>query len=274
MMHAVIQRRLAILPLLMLCAAACTQVPITGRNQMLLMSNQEVNTMSFQAYGEFLAEHKLSANAEQTAMVKRCGVRIQRAVEQYFAEKNMSSHLDGYQWEFNLVESDEVNAWCMPGGKVVIYTGILPIAQDEAGLAVVMGHEIAHAVANHGNERMSQGMLVNLGAAALGEAMAEQPEATKTMWMAALGMGANLAFLLPYSRLHESEADRLGLVFMAMAGYHPGEAFKFWERMAALKQGQGPPEFLSTHPADATRIANLKRLAAEEALQYYKATQQ
>ena len=264
------KRRLAVLPLLLMLAAACVQVPITGRSQMLLLSGQEVNTMSFQAYDEFMAKNKLSADAANTQMVKRCGARIQQGVEKYFAEKNLSSHLAGYKWEFNLVESKEVNAWCMPGGKVVIYTGILPVAQDEKGLAVVMGHEIAHAVANHGNERMSQGMLVNLGAAALSEAMAEQPKETKDMFLAAFGMGANLAYVLPHSRLHESEADRLGLIFMSMAGYHPADAFKFWERMAALKQGQGGSEFLSTHPSDATRITNLKRLAAEEAIKYYK----
>jgi predicted Zn-dependent protease len=265
-----IRRRLIALPLLLMLAAACVQVPITGRSQMLLLSGQEVNTMSFQAYDEFMAANKLSADAANTQMVKRCGARIQKAVEKYFADNKMSSHLAGYNWEFNLVDSKEVNAWCMPGGKVVIYTGILPIAQDEKGLAVVMGHEVAHAVANHGNERMSQGMLVNLGAAVLSEAMAEQPKETKDMFLAAFGMGANLAYVLPHSRLHESEADRLGLIFMSMAGYHPSDAFKFWERMAALKQGKSGPEFLSTHPSDETRINNLKRLAAEEAIEYYK----
>jgi len=264
-----IAKRLILLPLLLAALASCGQVAITGRRQLNLVSSAEMNAMSATAYADFLKEHKLSANAAQAETVKRAGVKIQKAVEAYFASKGKSAMLAGYKWQFSLVESDQVNAWCMPGGRVVIYTGILPVAKSETGLAVVMGHEIAHAVANHGNERMSQSMLVEYGLSAIDDAMAAQTELTRELFLSAFGAGSKLG-LLKYSRLHESEADRLGLVFMAMAGYDPREAPRFWQRMAALKKGAAGPEFLSTHPADQTRIDNLERLVAEEAMQYYK----
>jgi len=169
------------------------------------------------------------------------------------------------------VEDKQINAWCMPGGKVVVYTGILPVAQGEAGLAVVMGHEIAHAIAEHGNERMSHGLLAQFGGMALEEALSSQAGATKQLWMSVYGVGAQYGALLPYSRLQENEADRLGLIFMAMAGYDPNAAAPFWQRMASQKGGAAPPEFLSTHPSDATRIENIKRLIPE-AMGYYKKT--
>jgi predicted Zn-dependent protease len=225
--------------------------------------------MSFQEYDEFLKSNKLSTDESQTRMVKKVGRNIQGAVAQYFAEKNLSDELRGYDWEFNLIESPELNAWCMPGGKVVVYTGLLPVTKNETGLAVVMGHEIAHAVAKHGNERMSQGLVTQMGGMALAKAMEKKPEQTQQLWMAAFGVGAQLGVMLPYSRLHESEADHLGLVFMAMAGYDPGSAVDFWERMAQQKEGQAPPEFLSTHPSDATRIRQLKELIPD-AMQYYR----
>ena len=226
-------------------------------------------SMSFQQYDAFLKTNKTSKNQQQTQMVKRAGRSIQKAVERYFTEKNMARELKNYNWEFNLVESPDVNAWCMPGGKVVVYTGILPIAQDEAGLAVVMGHEIAHALAEHGNERMSQGLIAQMGGMALAKALEEKPERTQQLWMTAFGMGAQLGVILPYSRLHESEADHLGLIFMAMAGYDPNEAVGFWERMAQMKGGKAPPEFISTHPSDETRIRNIKALIPK-AMQYYR----
>jgi predicted Zn-dependent protease len=203
-------------------------------------------------------------------MVKNVGNRIKDAVKEYLTQIGSASSLQGYQWEFNLVDDSLVNAWCMPGGKVVVYTGILPVAQDETGLAVIMGHEIAHAVANHGNERMTQGLLANLGSVALSEALKNKPEETKAIFQTAFGIGVQLGAILPYSRLHESEADHLGLIFMAMAGYNPDEAVKFWQRMASLKQDGGPPEFLSTHPSDAKRINQIKNLLPE-ARQYYQA---
>jgi predicted Zn-dependent protease len=248
---------------------ACSTVPITGRKQLNLIPAGTMQAMSYQEYGTFLQSHKLSSNTQQVDMVRRVGNDIKNAVERYFAEKGLSKQLNGYQWEFNLVESPDVNAWCMPGGKVVIYTGILPITQSEAGLAVVMGHEVAHAVAEHGNERMSQGLLTQLGGMALSEALSNKPAETRALFMTAYGVGAQVGVLLPYSRTHESEADRLGLIFMAMAGYDPNEAVAFWQRMSAHKGGQAPPEFLSTHPSDQTRIANIQKHMSE-ALKYYR----
>jgi predicted Zn-dependent protease len=248
---------------------SCSSVPITGRNQLNIIPSSEMLSMSYQQYDEFMKEHKVSTDAAKTAMVRRVGQNIQRAVEQYFRQHDMSDRLKGYKWTFNLVESNEVNAWCMPGGKVVVYTGILPITRDETGLAVVMGHEIAHAVAEHGNERMSQALLTQLGGVALSEAVKKEPAETKALWMGAFGLGAQYGVLLPFSRTHESEADELGLIFMAMAGYNPQEAVAFWQRMAANKQGQAPPEFLSTHPSDETRIKDLQE-HMPEAMKYYR----
>jgi len=251
-----------------LLIAACAAVPVTGRRQLNLIPGSQLNAMSFSQYDEFIKSHKLSDNAPQTAMVKGIGKRVQGAVERYFADQGQSGRLGDYRWEFNLVDDSAVNAWCMPGGKVVVYTGILPVTQNETGLAVVMGHEIAHAIANHGNERMSQGLIAMTGGVALSKALENKSAETQTLFMAAYGVGAQVGVLLPYSRLHESEADRLGLIFMAMAGYDPHEAVSFWERMAAGKSG-APPEFLSTHPSDQTRINKLKE-EIPEAMTYYR----
>jgi predicted Zn-dependent protease len=255
-------------PLILLLILTCATAPVTGRKQLLLIPNSELNSMSFQQYSEFISSNKLSDNKQQTAMVKEVGGKIQVAVEKYFADRGESEHLRGYEWEFNLVEDSAVNAWCMPGGKVVVYTGILPITRDENGLAVVMGHEIAHAVANHGNERMSQGLVTQLGGMALAKALETKKEETQNLFLTAYGVGATVGVLLPYSRTHESEADHLGLIFMAMAGYNPQGAVEFWQRMAE-KGGASPPEFLSTHPSDETRVRQIRE-ALPEAMQYYK----
>jgi len=247
----------------------CATVPITGRSQLNLVSSSEMNAMSFAQYGEFLKQSKLSVNKTDVDMVKRVGLNIQKAVETYFAQKNLSKELAGYAWEFNVVESEEVNAWCMPGGKVVVYTGILPITRDETGLAVVMGHEIAHAVAQHGAERMSQGLLQELGGVALSVAIANEPAETQSLFYTAYGVGTTVGVMLPFSRTHESEADHLGLDFMAMAGYDPNAAVDFWTRMSQNSDGGAPPEWLSTHPSDETRIADIKK-HLPEAMQYYK----
>ena len=201
-------------------------------------------------------------------MVKQVGAKIQGAVEKYFADNGMSKHLEGYVWEFNLIESDQANAWCMPGGKVAFYTGILPICQDDTGVAVVMGHEIAHAIAEHGGERMSQEMALQMGGMALSEAVKTKPQETQALFMTAFAVGAQFGAMLPFSRKHESEADHMGLIFMAMAGYDPREAPKFWERMSA-GSGGAPPEFMSTHPSDETRIRQLYD-RMPEALEYYQ----
>ena len=262
------KKRILIISSILAFAVACMTVPITGRKQLNLIPAAQINSMSFSQYKDFLGKHKVITGTKEAQMVKRVGQRIQKAVEIYFAEKKMSSRLRGYEWEFNLVQDEQVNAWCMPGGKVVVYTGLLPVAKDEAGLAVVMGHEIAHAVAGHGSERMSQGMLVQLGGMALEKALESKPEQTRSIFMSAFGMGAQVGVMLPFSRLHESEADHLGLIFMAMAGYNPNKAVEFWQRMSAMA-GQKPPEFLSTHPSDETRIEQIKKLMPK-AMKYYK----
>ena len=248
---------------------ACTHAPITGRSQLSLVSGSEMLSMSQSEYKKFMASAKPSSRAADTAMVKRVGARIQAAVETWYRQNNMAAELKSYAWEFNLVEGKDVNAWCMPGGKVVVYEGLLPVSRDEAGLAVVMGHEIAHAVANHGGERMSQQLLVQMGGTALSVALKDKPKQTQSIWLSAFGIGATVGAILPYSRLHESEADRLGLIFMAMAGYDPHAATDFWQRMAKMKQGAAPPQILSTHPSDANRINDINKHMAE-AMRYYK----
>ena len=191
-------------------------------------------------------------------MVKKVGQNIQKAVEKYLADKGASSELNGFAWEFNLIDDPKTaNAWCMPGGKVAFYTGILPICKDEAGIAVVMGHEVAHAIANHGRERMSQQMVAQFGLSTLSAAMGQNPTLTNEILMQAVGAGTSLG-MLKFSRTHESEADHIGLIFMAMAGYDPNEAPKFWERMTQMSGGQQPPEFMSTHPSHETRIKDLQ----------------
>ncbi len=247
---------------------SCSTVPITGRKQLDLIPNSEMLSMSFQQYDKFLQDNKESTNGQEIELVKKVGGRIAGAVEKYFKEKNMSEQLQGYKWEFHLIDSKEANAWCMPGGKVVVYTGILPITKTEAGLAVVLGHEIAHAVAKHGSERMSQGLLTQLGGVALSQALKDKPALTQNIFLAAFGVGTQVGILLPYSRIQESEADHLGLIFMAMAGYDPHESLDFWQRMAVAMKGKAPPEILSDHPSDQTRIEDIKK-EIPEAMKYY-----
>ena len=200
-------------------------------------------------------------------MVDRVGARISSAITKYYNNKGQQSVIEGYNWEFNTVEDKSANAWCMPGGKVVVYTGLLPITQTETGLAIVMGHEIAHAIAKHGSERMSQAMMQQLGGMALQVAVAQKPQETQNMFLQAYGIGSQIGAVLPWSRQQETEADQYGLIFAAMAGYNPQEAIPFWERMASAGGGS-PPEFLSTHPSDVTRIRKLKQFMPE-AMKYY-----
>lgn len=248
---------------------ACQKNAITGRRSISLIPESDMIGMSLTEYDKFLSEHKpLAATDKRTVMVKTVGSKIQKSVEKYYADKGLSSSLNGFKWEFNVVDENVVNAWCMPGGKVVVYTGLLPVTQDEAGLAVVMGHEIAHAIARHGNERMSQGMMVQFGGLVLSTAMQQKPAVTQSLFQQAYGLSTNLG-MLKYSRTHETEADKMGLVFAAMGGYNPEAAVTFWQRMADASGGQKPPELLSTHPSDATRIATLKEFMPQ-ALKYYK----
>jgi predicted Zn-dependent protease len=258
-----------ILILLGLFLYACSNVPVTGRQQLSLVSNAEIIPMVNQQYDSIVRNAKLSSDQNQTAMVKNVGLKIQRAVEKYMADNNLSSQLEGFKWEFNLIDDPKtVNAWCMPGGKVAFYTGIMPICKDEAGVAVVMGHEVAHAIANHGRERMSQGLVANMGLSTIGAAMGQNPTMTKQLLMQAVGMGTQIG-MLKFSRQHESEADRIGLIFMAMAGYDPNQAVSFWERMDQMSGGNAPPEWLSTHPSHSTRISDLKA-QIPGAMKYYK----
>ncbi len=246
---------------------ACASVPITGRQQLNLVSNAEIIPIVAEQYDSIIQNSRLSSDAQQTAMVREVGRKIQNAVEQYMAQHNASDELEGFEWEFNLIDDPEtVNAWCMPGGKVAFYTGIMPICKDEAGVAVVMGHEVAHAIANHGRERMSQAMVANGLLGTFAGALGQNPGLTKQLLLQAVGIGAQVG-MLKFSRQHESEADRIGLIFMAMAGYNPEEAPKFWERMSSSGGGE-PPEWLSTHPSHATRIKDLND-AIPEAMKYY-----
>ena len=248
---------------------ACQKVPITGRKQMSLISESEMIGLSLTSYAEFLSKNPAVAETDANAkMVSRIGTNMQKAVEIFMAEKGLSSRLEGYKWEFHMVNENSVNAWCMPGGKVVVYSGLLPVTQTESGLACVMGHEIAHAVARHGNERMSQGLLIQVGGAALSLALSQKPQLTQDLFLQSYGLTSQLG-MLKYSRTHESEADKMGLIFMAIAGYDPNEAITFWARMEKASGGNAPPEILSTHPSDATRIADIKAFLPE-AMKYYK----
>jgi len=241
--------------------AGCGTVPYTNRHQFNIVSESEENKLGLQAWQETLSKAKLSTDVRAEEMVVRVGRRIAAAAGR-----------PDYDWQFRLIDEPKtVNAFCLPGGRVAVYTGILPITEDETGLAVVMSHEVSHALAHHGAERMSQGELVNLGGAALQIGMAGKDPAVQGRVMNAFGLGANVGVLLPFSRGHEAEADHIGLILMAKAGYDPRAAVAFWKRMKA-GAGQKPPEFLSTHPSDDTRI---EKIEAElpEALKYYKGNQ-
>ncbi|MGQ7870804.1 M48 family metallopeptidase [Sunxiuqinia sp. sy24] len=248
--------------------AGCAMNLVTGRNQLSLVQESELQLMAIDQYNTFLDENKVlrSSNGE-AAMVDRVGARISKAITVFYTEQGQESVLEGYQWEFNTIDGKEVNAWCMPGGKVVVYTGLLPVTQNETALAIVVGHEIAHAVAKHGAERMSQGLVQQLGGAALQVALSQKPQETQDLFLMSYGIGSQLGALLPWSRQQETEADQYGLIFAAMAGYDPREAIPFWQRMSEAG-GANPPEFLSTHPSDATRLKKLKQFMPE-ALKYY-----
>ena len=243
----------------------CSTVPITGRKQVKLVSDQQMAAESATSYAEVIRQGPLSADKEKTAQIKRVGERIAAAVEQYLKDTNQMQLIAGFQWEFNLIDEDIPNAWCMPGGRVAFYTGILPYCQNETGIAVVMGHEVAHAVVGHGAERVSHQMMQQGGGALLG--LFSKDSDYEEAFMMAYGLGSKYLGVLPYSRLHESEADQLGLIFMAMAGYNPEASVSFWQRMGASNP-DAPPEFFSTHPADETRVRKLRE-QMPAALRYY-----
>lgn len=251
--------------------SSCTRNSFTGRSQLSLVPESEVQAMALTQYTQFLDSVKVVSAADKNAqMVARVGQRIANAVTQYAAANNMSDQLQGYKWEYHLVQSNEVNAWCMPGGKIVVYTGLLPITQNENALAVVMGHEVMHAVARHGSERMSQGLVQQYGGEALSVMLSTKPAATQQLFMTAYGLGSQVGVMLPFSRKDELEADKFGLYFCAMAGYDPREAVALWQRMEKMAEGSSrPPEILSDHPVESTRIAQIQQIMPE-ALKYYK----
>jgi len=250
----------------------CILNKVTGRKQLSLVPESELQVMAVSQYSTFLSENKVlnPGNNKNAAMVDRVGARISNAITRYYKNQGKESVTGGYKWEFNTIDSKEVNAWCMPGGKVVVYTGLLPVTQNETALAIVVGHEIAHAIAKHGSERMSQGMMQQLGGMALEVALSQKPQDTQNLFMQAYGIGSTVGAVLPWSRQQETEADQYGLIFAAMAGYNPQEAIPFWQRMSNAG-GAKPPEFLSTHPSDETRMRKLKQFMPE-AMKYYTAS--
>ncbi|MBQ8423566.1 MAG: M48 family metallopeptidase [Coprobacter sp.] len=240
---------------------ACSTVPLTGRKQVLLVSDSEVLTASLTQYDEYIKSATISTDKNGADMVARVGKKIAAATEKYLTDNGLSSELANFSWEFNLVQDDQLNAFCMPGGKIVVYTGLLSIVESEDELAVVVGHEVAHAVAKHSNERMSQELMTQYGATLLSSAVSNKSEKVQLLANTVYGLGAQYGVMLPYSRKHESEADYMGLVFMTMAGYNPDVAIGFWEKMSA--GGSSTPEFMSTHPSDATRIADIEKALPE-----------
>ncbi len=255
-----------VLSILLFALVGCSTVPITGRKQMKLVSDEQMVAQSAVSYNEVVEKGPLSTNPQQTEQIRRVGKKISAAVEQYLREQNQLALIEGFVWEFNLIDEDIPNAWCMPGGKVAFYTGILPYTKDEAGIAVVMGHEIAHAVVGHGTERVSHQM-IQQGGGYLASWLGSETDYGDAITMV-YGLTTQYGGILPYSRLHESEADHLGLIFMAMAGYNPEATIGFWQRMAASNP-DAPPEFMSTHPSDETRIRKLRE-HMPEAMQYYR----
>jgi predicted Zn-dependent protease len=250
---------------------ACSTNPLTQKKQLTLLPESELQAMGTQQYQQFLSTNRVvsPSNNRDAEMVRRVGQRITKAVETYYQQNGISDKLNGYRWEYNLVDDKAVNAWCMPGGKIVVYTGLLPVTQNEAALAAVMGHEVSHALLQHGNQRMSNGLLQQLGGVALSVAIANKPAETQNLFLAAYGAGTTIGVMLPFSRSQELEADRFGLIWTAMAGYNPQEAIALWERMEKASQGQSPPEFLSTHPSEGRRIDQLQKYMPE-AMKYYK----
>jgi predicted Zn-dependent protease len=261
-----------LLPVIAVCVVlvSCSRNAITNRRQLSLLNESDLQKMSSEQYQSFLGQNRVvgtGSGSKDAGMVRRVGEKLVAAINTYYSQKGLTKELEGYKWEYNLVESKEVNAWCMPGGKIVVYSGLLPITETETALAIVMGHEISHALAHHGNERMSQQMLAQ-GIGLAGGVLSSGNAQTSSIFNNVYGPTAQLGVLLPNSRKQELEADKYGLIFAAMAGYNPEEAVPFWERMAK-SGGQKPPEFLSTHPADETRIQKLRELMPE-ALTYYK----
>ncbi|MFS4416821.1 M48 family metallopeptidase [Maribacter sp. 2307ULW6-5] len=264
-------RRIFLILVLFLGVSACKVNPFTGQKTLNFYKNAQLFPTAFAQYDQFLNENKVITGTPEANTLRRVGQRISSAAERWLAANGYAGYLKDYKWEYNLVEDNTVNAWCMPGGKIVFYTGILPITQTETGIAVVMGHEVAHALADHGAQRMSAGTLQQLGAVGVALATSGKSAETQNAFMQAYGIGTQMGGMLPFSRSHETEADRIGLQIMAIAGYNPDEAAELWKRMKANSGGEAPPEFMSTHPSNDTRINNLTAwapLAKEEAAKF------
>lgn len=242
---------------------SCSTNPFSNKKTLNFVSNDQLFPTAFQQYNQFLSENKVVSGTAEARLVESVGNKIRKAAEVYLTSLGEKDYLKDYRWEYKLVQDPAVNAWCMPGGKIVVYTGILPVTKDEAGLATVMGHEVSHALANHGAQRMSASQLQQIGAAGVAVATGGQSAQKQELFMQAYGLTSNTLGMLPFSRAHETEADKIGLILMAIAGYNPEQSVVFWQRMSAAGGGSAPLEFLSTHPSDATRIANLKKLIPE-----------
>ncbi|MGL5112051.1 MAG: M48 family metallopeptidase [Flavobacterium sp.] len=242
---------------------SCATNPMTGKKTLNLVSNSDLFPSSFQQYGQFLKENKVVQGTVDAKRVEIIGSKIKDAAEKYLTSIGQNQYLKDYRWEYKLVENKDVNAWCLPGGKIVVYTGILPVTKDDAGLATVMAHEVSHALANHGAQRMSAAQLQGYGAVGLAVLTGGQSAEQQSLWQQLYGVGSQVGVMLPFSRNHETEADKIGLTLMAIAGYNPQEAISFWKRMAAQSGGKTQPEFMSTHPSDATRVANLQNLVPQ-----------
>lgn len=256
---------------LIIVILSCATNPFTGKKTMALVPNAQLFPTAFQQYNQFLSENKVVKGTSDAEMIKRVGQRIAVAAERWLDANGHQGYLKDYKWEYTLINDKAVNAWCMPGGKIVFYTGILPIANGETGVAAIMGHEVAHALANHGQQRMSAGILQQLGGLGVAIATGNESSEKQQIWMQAYGVTTTVGGMLPFSRSHETQSDQIGLTLMAIAGYNPDEAAELWKRMKANSGGQAPPEFLSTHPSNDSRIANLIRLAPkakEEAIKF------
>lgn len=247
---------------------SCATNPFTGKKTLALVSNNQLFPTAFAQYDQFLSENNVVKGTSDAEMIQRVGQRIAVAAERWLDANGYQGYLKDYKWEYNLVNDKTVNAWCMPGGKIVFYTGILPIAQNETGIAAIMGHEVAHALANHGQQRMSAGMLQQLGAVAGNVAIKDQQ--SRDIFNQAYGVGSQVGVMLPFSRSHETQSDEIGIVLMAIAGYNPDEAAELWKRMQANSGGEAPPQFLSTHPSNESRINNLTTLAGKAKLEAQK----
>lgn len=260
---------IAAIILLLTSITGCQRNAITGRKQLSLVPESEAQSLAATQYKSFIQTNKLVTGTAEALMVKRVGENIVKSIKAYYEQKGLSQELAGYSWEINLVNDKQMNAWCMPGGRIVVYTGILPVTKNEAGLAVVMGHEIAHALARHGSERMSQGLLQQGLGAGLSIALSSKPQLTQEIFNTSYGIASG-TIMPAFSRSNELEADRFGLMFSALAGYDPREAIAFWNRMSSATGGGSTPSLLSTHPSDAERIAALEKIMASTLQNYYK----